>query len=158
MPIGKGRDFPAWSADPGVDSAQSLLDDIGGLQFGTRWVSQLAREYPTICTSGGVEGFLVEYRERGLHRGGQRWPPLAVSGYVTIDGAAELVDRSRGTIYNWVRQGRLEAVRVEDRTMVSLGSLGSLQLHPVYNSSRETATVTVLYRDGGISGVVAESL
>jgi hypothetical protein len=112
----------------------------------------MVREYPWACCSGRVEAFLEVYVEQGLSRGKQRWPaPPTLSGYVTIGAAAELVDRSPATVYERIKQGQLESVKIEGRRLVSLASL---QPHPVHTSG-ETAHVTVVYMDGGITGVVA---
>lgn len=124
MPIGPGRDFPIWTGVTGRDSFQRLLADLGSVKVEPRQAERMVRKYPWACCSGRVEAFLVVYAEQGLSRGMQRWPGApVVAGYVTIADAAELVDRKRPTIHNWINRGELEAVKVEGRTLVSLASL-----------------------------------
>ncbi len=124
MPTREDRDFPIWTNNADQASFQTLLAAVGSVEVGTRQAERIVSEFPGSCLSGGVEAYLKVRVEQGISRGAHPRPIPAMSGYVTIDSAVELVDRSRATIHGRIRQGQYEAVTVNGRTMVSLASMG----------------------------------
>jgi hypothetical protein len=101
--------------------------------------------------SGGAEQLSAVYWNAGLYPGGQRWGP-PVEGYVSVNAAARLVDRSWATVSDMVKRGQVETIEVQDRHLVSLASLNRVF------TSGETAHVTFEYRDGIIVTSVSEPM
>ena len=98
-------DFPQWSGVLHRFNAHDALENQG-LPLSERQVQRIARTYPGLCMSGGIEAYLE-----------RRQVPL---GGVSIGDAAITLCKSRTTVYRMIRDEELTVIQWGRRRYVVL--------------------------------------
>lgn len=117
-------DYPIYS--PTKRNAVEMLQEIGGLSRSEHHVGRLVQHGKLGCTSGQIEVYLAQFAQTPeWHRGGNRptYEAIPPSGYMTISEAACELGRARTTIYDYIKRGDLDTVRVARRQFVSESSV-----------------------------------